>query len=162
MTGRAAVLAFALAACSRGERELGSAIRAYDDELVRAYRTGDTSRLARFAGAKEAAKVRVLVDLKSASRLVLESTLEAFEVVRVERGASPDAASVETRERWRYTDRHLDPGEPPGPTFVSEMTMRYALVREGGGWKVHEVTTLESRRAEEAPGAGRDAPAGPR
>jgi hypothetical protein len=158
---RAALLALALAACSKGERELGAAVRAYDDELVRAYRTGDTSGLARLAGPKEARKVRVLVDLKSASRLVLESSLEAFEVVRVER-ASPDAAAVETRERWRYTDRHLEPGEPPGPTIVSEMTMRYALVREGGGWKVDEVTTLESRRAEEAPGAGRDAPGGPR
>jgi hypothetical protein len=158
---RAALLALALAACSRGERELGAAVRAYDDELVRAYRTGDTSGLARLARPKEARKVRVLVDLKSASRLVLESSLEAFEVVRVERGASPDAAAVETRERWRYTDRHLDPGAPPGPTIVSEMTMRYALVREGGGWKVQEVTTLESRRAEEPPGAGRDAPGGP-
>lgn len=162
MTRGAVFLGLALAACSGTERELARAVRAYDDELVRAYRTGDASGLARFADAGEARKVEVLVGLKTASRLVLESSLEAFEVVRTERGATADAAAVETRERWRYFDRRLDPGAPPAPAIVSEMTMRYALVREGGRWKVHEVTTLASRSAEDPGGSGASAPGAPR
>ena len=54
------------------------------------------------------------------------------------------AATVETRERWRYRDRHLEPGKPPGPEFVADMRMRYELTREGGRWKVQSVSTLSN------------------
>lgn len=145
----------ALAACAPPERQVAKAVRDYDDALVVAYRTRDVSRLARVAAAKEAQRVQVLIDLKSSGRLVLESTLEAFETTRVQIGPSADAAVVETKERWRYFDRHLRPGEPPGPTFVSAMAMRYALVREDGRWKVREVTTLSNEYLSGPPGAGR-------
>jgi hypothetical protein len=102
----------------------------------------DSSRMPGVATRKEANRVLVLVDLKASNRLVLESTLERFDV-RSSR-ASPDGktAAVETAERWRYFDRSLAPGRSPGPTIVSEMRMRYDLVREDGRWKVAEVTTL--------------------
>jgi hypothetical protein len=108
----------------------------------------------RVAAAKEAERVRVLVDLKSSSKLVLESTLEAFETTRIQAAPEGGGASVETRERWRYFDRHLVPGEPPGPTFVSDMTMRYDLVREDGRWKVRDVTTLSNQYQGRAPEGG--------
>jgi hypothetical protein len=142
---RAVVLALAIAACSRPEREVARVVREYDEALVVAYRTGDASRMTKVASAKEAERIRVLVDLKSASRLVLESTLEAFEATRVQLAPGAGTASVETKERWRYLDRRLDPGEEPGAPFVSEMTMRYDLAREGGRWTVRDVTTLSSR-----------------
>jgi hypothetical protein len=136
------VILVALAACARPEREAARAVREYDDALVVAYRTGDASSMTQVAATKEAQRVQVLVDLKSSGKLVLESTLEAFEATRVQIGPSAGAATVETKERWRYSDRHLRPGEPPGPTFVSDMTMRYDLVRDDGRWKVRDVTTI--------------------
>lgn len=141
---RLALALAALAACARSDREAAEAVREYDEALVLAYRTGDVSRLSRVAAPGEVARVQVLVDLKAGSGLVLESTLESLETIRVET-SRPGAATVETRERWRYFDRHLRPGEPPGPTIVAEMAMRYDLVREDGRWKVREVRTLASR-----------------
>jgi hypothetical protein len=73
---------------------------------------------------------------------VLESQLESFEVTRAK--ATRDTATVETRERWRYHDRRLQPGAPPGPEIASLMTMRYSLVRESGRWKVAQVATNAS------------------
>ncbi len=162
---RAVMLLLALAGCTRPEREVARAVREYDDELVRAYRTGDASRMPGVAAAKEAGRVRVLIDLKSASKLVLESTLESFETTRIQVPPGATAASVETKERWRYFDRHLQPGEPPGPTLVSDMSMRYELVREDGRWKVRDVSTLASeylgpRREAAASGAGAQQAAG--
>jgi hypothetical protein len=129
-----------LAGCSGGAGEASQAVRAYDDALVRAYAGNDPSPLAAVATAKELARVQVLIDLKVAGKLVLESRVETFEVASA--SASGDAATVETRERWRYHDRRLRPGEPPGPEFVADMKMRYDLVREGGKWKVASATTL--------------------
>jgi len=135
-----------LAACSGSDRELGKAVGDYDDALVRAYATADASRLSEVATAKEAGRVQVLLDLKSNAKLVLESKIESFEVTRA--SSSGDSATVETRERWRYHDRHLKPGEPQGPDFVAEMAMRYELLREGGRWKVASVSTLSNEYLE--------------
>ena len=129
-----------LAACSGGSGEAAKAVRAYDDALVRAYAGNDASPLAGVATAKEQGRVQVLVDLKATGKLVLESQVESFEVTSA--SSSGDAATVETRERWRYHDRKLRPGEPPGPEFVADMKMRYELVREEGRWKVASATTL--------------------
>lgn len=147
---RAIVLAVAVAACSRPERDAGRAVRDYDDELVLAYRTGDASRMARVAAAEEVARIQVLIDLKSASRLVLESTLEAFQATRIQVAPGAASASVDTLERWHYLDRHLRPGEAPGPAFESAMAMRYHLVLEDGRFKVRDVTTLSSQHLERA------------
>jgi len=129
-------------ACQGGSAEAAKAVRAYDDALVRAYATGDASTLAHLATAKEMGRVQVLLDLKTAGKLVLESRIESFEVTST--ATSGETATVETRERWRYHDRHTRPGEPDGPEFVADMKMRYELVREGGRWKVGSVSTLSN------------------
>ncbi len=154
MTRRAAAAAsvLVLVACTRPEAELGAAVRAYDDALVRTYARGDASLLTGLATAKEQGRVQVLVDLKTAGKLVLESKLESFEVTQAT--ASGDAGTVETRERWRYHDRHLKPGEADGPEFVADMRMSYDLVREEGRWKVAGVKTLSNDYLE----GGRPAP----
>lgn len=135
----------ALAACSGSDAKAAAgAVREYDDELVRAFRMSDASRMGGFATRKEADRVLVIVDLKASNKLVLESTLERFDVVSSSASADGKSATVETRERWRYFDRPIAPGRSPGPVIVSEMRMRYDLVRESKRWKVADVTTLEN------------------
>jgi hypothetical protein len=146
MRGSVTAALVVLAACSSPQTDLGKAVRAYDDALVRTYSTADVAPLSGVATAKEAGRVQVLLDLKTNAKLVLESKIESFEVTRA--SASGDSATVETRERWRYHDRHLKPGEPQGPDFVADMAMRYELVREGGLWKVASVATLSNEYLE--------------
>jgi hypothetical protein len=138
----AAAALLVLAACQGASSDAAKAVRAYDDALVRAYAGGDAAKLAGLATGKELGRVQVLVDLKTSAKLVLESQIESFEVTSA--STSGDTATVETRERWRYHDRHTRPGEPDGPEFVADMRMRYALVREGGRWKVEAVSTLSN------------------
>jgi hypothetical protein len=154
--GLAALLA--LAACSGSGADLGAAVRAYDEALARAYSRGDASLLTGLATAKEQGRVQVLVDLKTAGKLVLESRMDAFEVTQA--SATGDAATVETRERWRYHDRHLKPGEPDGPEFVADMRMAYDLVREDGRWKVQSVRTISNEYVQPAGGSAPATPAG--
>ena len=152
---RAALLLALAAACARPDRDAAAAVRRYDDALVRAYRQADASELARVATADEARRVAVLVDLKSAAKLVLESELLAFRTDRVEVAPDARAAVVETTERWRYFDRHLVPGEAPGPAFEREMSMQYDLAREGESWKVRSVKTISNHPIPPAAGAAR-------
>lgn len=135
--------ALLLSACGAA-REAGRAVRAYDEALVRAYKLNDPAGLSKVATAAEVRRLAALIDLKVAARLVLESTLEELEVVRAEAAPGGRSAAVETRERWRYFDRRLAPGQPPGPVFVAAMRMHYELVREGGTLKVREVRTLSN------------------
>ncbi len=132
----------ALSGCKRTATDAARAVRAYDDELVRAFRMSDSSRVPEVATRQEADRVLVLVDLKASNRLVLDSTLERFEVLSARAAPDGKTAEVDTAERWRYFDRPLDPGRTAGAVILSEMRMRYALVREGGRWKVADVTTL--------------------
>jgi hypothetical protein len=151
----ALALVLALGACRSGEREAVGAVRAYDDTLVAAFRTGDASGLRDVASEDEARRVEVLLAIKAERRVVLESALESFEVVRVEVPAR-GAALVDARERWRYLERPLDPGAAAGPPVVSAMTMRYHLGPEGGRLKVRQVESIASDGARIAPpGAGR-------
>lgn len=163
----------ALPACSRSGRDRAEAeqtIRGYNDASILAYRMRDFEPLRRFATDGEWGRVVVLVDLKTASRLVLEGELLSLAVERVER-SGPDARVAETRERWRYHDRPVDPGAARPTTFVADMRMRYDLVPAAGGWRVDrthtiENTYLEPKGAAREPhgaghgdtGAGTDAP----
>ena len=142
MRGSAVASLLLLAACQGAPAEASRAVREYDDLLVRAYAGGNASPLANLASAKELRRVQVLIDLKTAGKLVLESQIESFEVTSA--SASGNTATVETRERWRYHDRHLEPGKPPGPEFVADMRMRYELAREEGRWVVQSVSTLSN------------------
>jgi len=141
-----AALLLLFAACQGSSAEMGRVVREYDDALVRGYAAADASSLASVATAKEMARVQVLIDLKSNGKLVLESKVESFEVERA--STSGETGTVETRERWRYHDRHLKPGEAQGPDFVAAMAMRYELVREGGRWKVASVSTISNEYLE--------------
>jgi hypothetical protein len=152
----AAAVALALAACGGDAREAEQAVRRYDDASIAAYRAGTVEPLEALATARERKKVQVLVDLKKANGLVLESELRALDVERSER-LGADLVKVRTRESWRYRDRPVAPGVPGGPSVSAEMTMEYSVVRDGGRWKVDDVRTLASRALEEPRAAGQDA-----
>jgi len=110
--------------------------------------------------------VVVLVDLKTANHLVLESELQSLQVTRVAH-TTKDELEVSTTERWRYYDRSLKPGAPLGQTFVVDTTLRYHFVREEGRWKLERARTLATTfleprgfalsQAHPAPDAGRKA-----
>jgi hypothetical protein len=137
----------ALSACSPGGADRAAAERAikgYNEGAILAYRTRDFEPLKRFATEAEWGRVVVLVDLKTANRVVLESELLSLEVGRVE-PSGPDGLAAETRERWRYYDRPVEPGGPRGTTFVADMKLQYQLVRsQGSPWRVERVKQLEN------------------
>jgi hypothetical protein len=142
--GAAALLVLALGACARGdrdERDAVRAVRAYDEAVVRAFRTNDAGGMGEVATEKEAKRVTVLVDLKAADRLVLESTLERLEVLSAAR-VGPDGFTIRTAERWRYLDRPLAPGRVATPEVLAEMRMEYEVARENGRWRVDKTRTL--------------------
>ena len=142
----ALLLAAVVLACAPGggdRSEVERTVRAYDDALVKAFRANDAGPLQEVATEKEAKRVSVLVDLKVADRLVLESTLERFEVLSAER-FGPDGYTVRTAERWRYFDRPLDPGRPAGLRFLADMQMQYEVERASGRWRVAKVRTVSS------------------
>ena len=80
-------------ACQGASSDAAKAVRAYDDALVRAYAGGDASPIANLATVKEVGRVQVLIDLKTAGKLVLESRIESFEVTSA--STSGDTATVE-------------------------------------------------------------------
>ena len=143
-------------ACGADLREAERAVHAYNDAAILAYRTRDLGPLQEVATKGEWGRVVVLVDLKTASRLVLESELQSLEITSVDR-PSPEAMVVRSRERWRYHDRPLDPGRPQGQQFVADMVLEYQFVREGGRWKLDRARTISTEYLEPKgarPGAG--------
>ncbi len=145
--GAAIGLVAALCACSSERREAERAVRAYNKAAILAYRTRDFGPLREVAIEKEWGKVVVLVDLKTANGLVLESELESLEVIEASR-PGPEALRATTRERWRYWDRPLRPGREPGPTFVADTRLEYEFVRERGMWKLASARTLANEYLE--------------
>ncbi len=143
----AALALWALCACASDRDEAERAVRAYNQAAIVAYRTRDFAQLREVATEKEWGRVVVLVDLKTASGLVLEPELQSLAVTEASR-AGPDAMKAVTRERWRYWDRPLQPGRPSGPTFVAEMTLEYDLVRQQGRWRAASVRTLTNEYLE--------------
>jgi hypothetical protein len=137
-----AALIFAGIACT-GNDEALKIVRAYNDAVIMAYRTGDTGRLPAVAGEREARVIGVLIATKRSAGLVLESSLEHLDVVRFDK-TSPGAALVETRERWRYYDRPLKPGGAAGQIIQAEMKVQYTCERTGSVWRVMNVKVLDN------------------
>ena len=134
--------------CAENSTEAVTAVvRAYNNAVIEAYRTGSAQPLLPYASEKEMNKVQVLVDLKMSNRLVLESELQSLELLSAVREPD-DTYTVRTRERWKYFDRPLQVGVPPGPTFVADMFIRYTLRREGDRWKVQKLSAEKTEYLE--------------
>jgi hypothetical protein len=143
--GAALGLLLLLAGCEGQRRRWAAekAVRAYCEAVSEAYRLSDAARLLPVASRQEVGRVQVLIELKLAAKLVLESRLDSFEVLE-SRPVGADGMLVRTRERWRYHDRATEPGRPVGPVFVADMEMEWDLAREDGAWKVEKGRTLKS------------------
>jgi hypothetical protein len=129
-------------ACTRADDPL-KIVRAYNDAVILAHRTGDTGRLAEVAGEREAGLVSVLVMTKRGAGLVMEATLERLQVLD-SRKTVPGSLIIETSEQWRYYDRPLKPGSSPGQTIEAAMKVQYECERTGTAWKVMKVKVLEN------------------
>jgi hypothetical protein len=137
----AALFTLSCFACTSADDPL-KIVRAYNDAVILAYRTGDTSKLPNVAGEREAQVIGVLIATKRGAGLVLESTLERVEVVRAEK-TGPHAQLIETKEQWKYYDRPLKPGGKPGQTIQAAMKLQYECERVKNVWKVMKVKALE-------------------
>ncbi len=137
------ILTLTAFACSRADDPL-RIVRAYNDAVVLAHRTGDVSKLGDVAGEREARVVGVLVNTKRGAGLVLEATLERIEVMRTDK-TGPDSRIIETNEQWRYYDRPLKPGSSPGQVIEAGMKVQYECERTGSIWKVMKVKVLENK-----------------
>ena len=134
-------------------------MRAYDEAIVAAYRANDAAKLSGLVTARELRKVSAIIDVKRSAGVALESTLEELAVTGVER-PGPDAMVVLSRERWRYFDRPVEPGRPPGQVFVMAAVLRYEFVRIDGEWKMDQARTLGSEYLEPKGWSPRHAPHG--
>lgn len=121
---------------TEGER----AVQAYCDAVIIAYRTSDASAVQPVTTEREWRKIFTLIDVKRAGGWVLESELESLAVTAVEQ-PSPGFMKVAATERWRYFDRPMELGVPPGAEFVAEMDLMYSFVNEDGVWKMDQATT---------------------
>lgn len=146
-----------LPGCDADRREAEALVRAYNEAAIVAYRTRNFDDVKKVATQKEWGRVVVLVDLKTASQLVLESELQALEITAVEK-VNDALLKVSTKERWRYWDRPLKPGAAAGTVFVAQMTLTYDFVREDGAWKMSSARTLTNDYLE-PPGFKLHAPA---
>jgi len=128
--------------CSAEENaEAETVVRSYCEAVIVAYRSLDSEAVRPLTTDKEWRKLVVLIDLKRANRLVLESTLEELEVTAVGH-PSPGVMTVGTTERWRYFDRPLDVGRPVGSELVVEMDLEYSFVERDGAWLMDQARTL--------------------
>ncbi len=140
------VLLLQIISCSdSSESSALKLINAYNRASIQAYRTSDFSALKDVAGDKELRIISVLVETRRNAGLVLESTLEELKVTSV-KSSGQHGMIVETKERWRYHDRSLSPGKPPGKVIIADMTMRYECSKESGNWKVMKVTTIPTNQ----------------
>lgn len=133
-----------LGACAKSIDEAESVIRQYDAALIKAYASGDTASLKNIAGEKEVRKVDTLVEYKRIGGLALESELLGLTIDSKVKTAD-DAMTVTTTERWKYFDRSLKPGTPPGKTVEAEMKLKYFLKKEGGAWQVEKVEGISTK-----------------
>lgn len=141
------VAAAVFAGCTSDLRIAEQVVREYNEAVIVAYRSQDFGPLRRVAAEKEGGRVSVMIDLKAATGVALQSELQRLTVTKVERGDDRKLVAW-TEERWRYFDRSLRPGVPDGPVAVVDMTLTYELVQGDGRWKVERVRALTSADVE--------------
>lgn len=119
-----------------------SLVRRYNERIASAYRTGDPRLVEGVAGPEEAAKLTGLIGVKLDRGVVLDSELLDLKVTRVAR-PSRERVIVETRERWRYTDREITTGRPVGSEVTDRYAVRYVLESREDTWVVNRVEFIE-------------------
>ncbi len=143
----AAALMTVMACSGLSDSEAESLVRAYNDRLIEAYRSGDYEIMEEVAGNEEAKKLFGLIGVKMDIGVTLDAQLLDIRFEGVERLGS--SVEILTDERWYYQDRRIGAGDVVGPQSIDHYVMRYVLREEAGRWVVSEV------RFEEPPEVGR-------
>jgi hypothetical protein len=131
----ACALVLAAASCTRlSDEDAVKVVRAYDRQLVEAFRAGDATLIERVAGDSEAKKITGLVGVKVDQDLFLDAELEEFRVLGVKRSGS--VVLVDTEERWYYRDRRIGSGATVGQDSRDRYRIRYTLGKARAGWVV--------------------------
>jgi hypothetical protein len=128
----------ALAGChGLGDARATRLVRAYNDKVIEAFRTGDARLVEGVAGPKEAKKLTGLIGVKLDQGLTLDAQLLELRVLKMER--ADDAVLVETAEEWYYRERRIGSGEQIGQDSRDHYRMRYVLRRLDQRWVVDEI-----------------------
>lgn len=124
-------------------------VRAYNEKLIEAYRTGDEKVVDALVGDEEAKKLVGLIGVKLDMGLTLEASLLELKPLGVARPGA-DEVHVLTEERWHYRDRKISTNETVGQESDDHYFMRYVLRRIEGRWRVARVAF------EKPPAVGRE------
>lgn len=138
----ACLAALALSSCSGALSDDAAQrlVRAYDEKLIEAYRTGDEKVVDPLVGEEEGRKLLGLIGVKLDMGLTLDATLLELKFLAVERPPSGEV-HVLTEERWHYRDRKIGTGETVGEESDDQYALRYALRKvEGKRWVVGAVS----------------------
>lgn len=128
----------AVAGChGLGEARATRLVRAYNDKVIEAFRTGDARLVEGVAGPKEAKKLTGLIGVKLDQGLTLDAQLLELRVLKVER--ADDAVLVETAEEWYYRERRVGSGQQIGQDSRDYYRMRYVLRPLDKRWVVDEI-----------------------
>jgi hypothetical protein len=129
---------FLVAGCHNlDEAKATRLVRAYNDKVIEAFKTGDARLVEGVAGPKEAKKLTGLIGVKLDQGLTLDAQLLEFKVLKVEPGE--DQVVVETAEQWYYRERRIGSGEPVGQDSRDQYRMRYVLRQWDSRWVVDEI-----------------------
>jgi len=120
-----------------GEAKATRLVRAYNDKVIEAFRTGDARLVEAVAGPKEAKKLSGLIGVKLDQGLTLDAQLLELRVLKVER--VKDAVLVDTAEEWYYRERRIGSGQPVGQDSRDRYQMRYVLRPLDKRWVVDEI-----------------------
>ena len=128
----AVILSTACADLSDREAEL--VVRTYNGRLIEAYQLADAEIMEGIVGDEEARKLTGLIGVKIDAGISLDSKLDEFKVLGMER--EDFFVNVLTEERWSYQDRQIGTGKTVGLPSKDHYFMRYVLNKVDDNWLV--------------------------
>ena len=112
-------------------------VRAYNEKLIEAYRTGDERVVDGLVGDEEGKKLLGLIGVRLDIGITLDSQLLELQVAHIERDA--DRVRLQTKEKWHYADRRIGSGEQVGEASDDSYELRYTLAQIDKKWVVEKV-----------------------
>lgn len=119
-----------------------SAVRTYNDALVRAFAEMDMNELNTVATEEQATKEFYLMAALGESRVRMIGVLRSIEFGEVT-FTGDASATVTTTETWDYRHESLDTSETVREETGIVYRLRYDLVLQNGRWLVDAVTSLD-------------------
>jgi len=134
---------------SAGDTEaVKTAVRGYNEALVRAYASLDMNELNAAATKEQAEKDFYLMAALGEGRMQMIATLKSVEFGDVT-FPTEGRAIVTTEEIWDYDHVSLDTSATVRQERDVTYTLRYDLVLQDGNWLLNAVTPLDNPSSEE-------------